>query len=202
VHRLIHSLLIWFIHFGIVGPFLLGVLDSSFLFLPLGNDLLVVVLVARERHQLPLLVATATLGSTAGVLLLDLVMRRGGEQGIRRFLDRRRFENLRKRIAERAGVALILACVAPPPFPFTLTVAAASALQYPRPQLLSIVAVCRAVRFLILGLLALRFGPHIIRIIRTSAFEWFMGGLVAFCLAGSAFQIARWIRSSRRAVPA
>ncbi len=61
-------------------------------------------------------------------------------------------------------MALVVACLAPPPFPFTMVVATNSALGYPRQRLLLTVAISRGVRFLILGLLAIKFGRAILRI--------------------------------------
>lgn len=40
--KFFHPLLQFLLHIGYFGPLLMGVLDSSFLFLPFGNDLLVV----------------------------------------------------------------------------------------------------------------------------------------------------------------
>ena len=49
VHGMVRHLLAWLLKLGVFGPLLLGIADSSFLFLPFGNDLLVVILVARNH---------------------------------------------------------------------------------------------------------------------------------------------------------
>ena len=70
---------------GLGGPglLLLGILDSSFLFAPLGNDLLVVAMTARARSVPPMLYYAfmSTVGSVIGCLLVDVVFRRAGEKG-------------------------------------------------------------------------------------------------------------------------
>lgn len=180
-----------------MGLVILGILDSSFLFLPVGNDLLLVILVARNHAHLPLYVAAASLGSMIGVLLLDLVCRKGGEEGLKKILSPSRFDYLKKKISQRAAAAIILACVAPPPFPFTAVIAAASAFQYPRPKLLAFVFAGRTMRFTALGLAALWFGRGILRIIRSTPFEWFMGAFIAVCVIGSTMSLIRWIRIGR-----
>ena len=48
MHEILHSLAHFFYALGGVGLVLLGTLDSSFLMLPLGNDLLVVALTAHH----------------------------------------------------------------------------------------------------------------------------------------------------------
>ena len=95
---------------------------------------------------------------------------------------------------EKGGRAIVLGCLAPPPFPFTLVVATTNALGYPRKKLLATVAAARAARFLILGYLAIRFGRHILRIADSEPFRWTMIVFVVLCIAGSALSIAKWVR--------
>jgi hypothetical protein len=61
------------LHLGYFGPVLMGILDSSFLFLPFGNDLLVVTLMARHHQGWLWYVLAAAVGSTIGVFALALV---------------------------------------------------------------------------------------------------------------------------------
>jgi len=192
VHVFVRHVALWLIHLGAFGPLVLGIFDSSFLVFPFGNDLLVVILTARNHDHLPLYVVTAALGSTAGVLLLDLVSRKGGEEGLKRMLSLPRLEYFKKKIGQHAALSLALASVAPPPFPFTLVVAATSAFQYPRARLLPVVFGARTIRFTLVSLLALRFGRGILRIIRSVGFEYFMLTLIAFCIVASLLQILRW----------
>lgn len=194
VHALIRHFLLWLIHLGVFGPLIFGVLDSSFLFFPFGNDLLVVALTARDHAHLPFYVLTAALGSAAGVFLLDLVSRKGGEEGLKKLMSQSRMRYLKKKIDERAGVAVGVASIAPPPFPFPLVIAATSAFQYSRKRLLAVVLAARAARFTVLGLLAIWLGRSILRMARAPEFTWFMLGLIVLCLAGSALQVVRWIR--------
>jgi membrane protein YqaA with SNARE-associated domain len=185
------------VQMGALGPLLLGILDSSFLFVPFGNDFLLVVLTSRDRDHLPLYVLSASLGSTLGVLLLDLVCRKGGQEGLKRMMSRRRFEYLKAKMATRSTLAVVIACLAPPPFPFTIVVAAASAFQYARSRLLTVVFLARAVRFTLLGVLALWLGRHILRIIRSEEFNWIMIGFSVLCVVGSTIQLFRWVQRSR-----
>lgn len=187
-----------FFQLGYFGPLVMGVLDSSFLFLPFGNDLLVVSLVARHHQGLVLYVLSAATGSTLGVLLLDLVARKGGEEGIQKVAGPKRFDYLKRKIGEKGGRAIVLGCLAPPPFPFTMLVATNSALGYPRLRLLWIVWLTRALRFAVIGLLAMKFGRAILRILNSSAFRWSMVVFIAICIVGSAFSITKWVRKSRR----
>src|SRR5437016_12750552 len=78
MNGIVQHLFAIFIRLGAFGPLLLGVFDSSFLFMPLGNDLLLVALTARDHKMLPVFAVMATAGSVLGCLLVDLVTRKGG----------------------------------------------------------------------------------------------------------------------------
>jgi len=190
-------LLAFFLHLGVFGPLILGVADSSFLFLPFGNDLLLVILLAQDHHLYLLYVVAAALGSTGGIFLLDLVCRTGGEEGLMKMLKPKRFEYLKKKIDKRAGFAVALACIAPPPFPFTPVIAAASAFQYPRERLLGIAFVVRLVRFSLVGLAAVEFGPQIVAIAKSKQFTWAMIMFIALCTVGSTISVTGWVKRSR-----
>jgi len=197
MHGLVHHLFRLFIHLGAFGPLILGILDSSFLFLPVGNDLLLLVLVARHHENVLIYVLAASLGSTAGVVLLDLVSRKGGEEGLQKMMKPKRFDYFKKKMRQRAAVPLAIACLAPPPFPFTPVIAAAGAFQYPRVRLLLVVFAFRTARFLLIGVAALLFGSRILVIVRSSEFTWFMIGFVVVCLVGSTISVISWVQRSR-----
>jgi membrane protein YqaA with SNARE-associated domain len=164
VAKIFRPFLLFLLHLGYFGPVLMGALDSSFLFLPFGNDLLVVVLVARNHHGLPWYVLTAACGSTVGVLGLVLVARKIGEAGIKNMAGTKRFDQLSRLIKKRGAIAIALACIAPPPFPFTMVIAASAALDYSLVRICLINFFCRGVRFVILGLLAIEYGKNFLKI--------------------------------------
>jgi membrane protein YqaA with SNARE-associated domain len=196
VRSIVHALFLFFTHLGAFGLLLLGVLDSSFLFLPLGNDLLLVALTVRNHAALPLYVAMAAAGSTLGCYFVDLIVRKGGGAGLKMVLSPKRLSYVEKKVGDRAAAALLVATLAPPPFPFTTVIAAVSALHYPRGKMLGIIAAGRLVRFTIIGLLAIWLGRHMLRMARTPAFEWSMGAFIALCVVGSAISIYKWVSGS------
>jgi membrane protein YqaA with SNARE-associated domain len=197
VSKFLHPFLQFLLHLGYFAPFMMGVLDSSFLILPFGNDLLVVVLVSRHHQALPFYILAAACGSTAGAFILALVAGKIGEEGIRKLAGEKQFKKLESRVNKRGGVAILLATLAPPPFPFTMVIATAAALGYSRLRLLSFNLLGRAIRFTVLGLLALKFGGTVLRVAHSSPFRWSMGIFVALCLLGSGFSIWHWISHTR-----
>jgi membrane protein YqaA with SNARE-associated domain len=183
---------------GYFGPLLMGVLDSSFLVLPFGNDLVIVGLVAQNPRGAPWYILSAACGSTLGALALALVSRKLGEEGLRKFAGEGRTEKLKNRIGHHAGIAVAVAGLAPPPFPFTTVIAAASAVDYPLWRILAVNFCARAVRFTVLSWLAMKYGRGVMRIAKTAPFEWSMAVFILLCLIASAFSIWRWLRKPRR----
>lgn len=195
--KILSPLLQFLFHIGYFGPLVMGIMDSSFLILPFGNDLVVVGLVAQHHKGVPLYVLSAAIGSTLGALLLALVARKIGEEGLRKIAGDKKYDKLRHRIGDRSGIAVAIAGLAPPPFPFTTVIAAVSALDYPVWRILMFNFVARALRFTILALLALEFGRQVLRIAHSPAFEWTMGGFIGLCLVASGFSIWHWMRTPR-----
>jgi membrane protein YqaA with SNARE-associated domain len=193
----IRHLLNIFLQLGALGILFLAIADDSFLFLPIGSDLLTVVLVARHHEQLPLCVLAGAVGSTMGVFLLDLVCRKGGEAGLKRLVRPKLLRYLKQQMERHAAVAIIITCLAPPPFPFGAAIATASAFQYPRPRLLVLVLIARAIRYSLVGWAAIYFGRRILRIADSAEFLWIMGGFIAFCAIGSVASIVHWVRIGR-----
>jgi CRP-like cAMP-binding protein len=87
--------------------------------------------------------------------------------------------------------------LSPPPFPFTAVVSTVCALGYPRKKLLAIVAISRALRFLLLGYLAIRYGRLIIRLANSAPFRWTMFFFVFVCIAGRVFSLLKWFRRGK-----
>ena len=172
----------------------MGVLDSSFLILPFGNDLLVVLLVARHHQAAVWYILCAACGSTVGASLLAGVSRKLGEEGITRLAGKKRYERLKYHINRHAAAAIAIGGLAPPPFPFTTVIAATAALNYSIWRLLLINYFARVVRFTLLSLLAIRFGRQIISVANSPAFKWSMFTFIALCVVASTFSIVHWLR--------
>lgn len=189
---------------GPLGLFGLGVADSSFLFAPMGIDFLLIALVVRKPDAIHGLyyAAAATAGSVLGCVVLDLIFRKAGESGLDRHLPRKRLDYVKRKVNRNAAWALIVASLAPPPFPFTPFIMAASALEYPRKHLLSVVAAARMVRFAVVAVLGLVFGTRILQWSSNEGMQIFLFALVVLCVGGSIASAYGWIRRSRKVAEA
>jgi membrane protein YqaA with SNARE-associated domain len=195
--HVLRSLAAFFFSLGGFGLLLLGVLDSSFLFMPLGNDLLVVALTAAHRERMFYYVLMATAGSVIGVAFTHWVSAKGGQKSIEGDNKSRRTAYVERKVKEHGGIAIATAALMPPPFPFTPFIIVAAALQYPRRKMLAIIAGCRALRFAIEGSLALIYGRRIIAMAKSPYVQGFIIALVVISMIGSAWSIYSWIRKSR-----
>jgi membrane protein YqaA with SNARE-associated domain len=149
------------------GLFVVAFLDSSFISLPQINDLLVVLMVVRNKTLMPYYAAMATLGSVAGCYVLYLIAGRGGEAFLAKRLKAGHIERAMALYRRRGVLALMIPALLPPPSPFKLFVLMAGiAGVRPLPFVLSI-AVARGVRYLVLGALAVRYGDFALELMRT-----------------------------------
>lgn len=197
--RLATAVFAFVMKFGGLGLLVLGVLDSSYLIAPWGNDLLLIALTARHP-TVPYMVyyaATSAVGSVIGCLLIDIALRPLGANGLEKHLSKRRLTRVRKNVGRNAAMALGVASLAPPPFPFTAFVMAAAALQYPRARLLAVVGATRMIRFTLLGALALRFGESILKWGMNPIAQGIIIGLMVFCIVGSVVSVYGWVKRSR-----
>ena len=190
-----------FVRMGAFGFLLLEALNSSFLYLPFANELLMLANVREGRRGAVWVfyVVMAALGTVVGVLILDLIARKMGEEGLKRLVRPRTFERLRKRLKERAGWALLFAASMPPPFPFTPFVLTASALQTPRRRMFPAIFAGRLVRFSAEALLAVHLGQRFVNYLNSDVFEYVIYGVIAVTVVGSAVLIRKWVQSGRDA---
>lgn len=178
------------------GLFLLSALDSSFLVLPFGNDLLLIALVSSNRNSLIWIgyVIVSAIGSVVGVLVVDLIMRKAGEEGLERFVSQQRIDTLKSKLENKAGITVFIATLIPPPFPFTPAVMTASALQTPRGKLLAAVFFGRLLRFGAEAVLALYFGRHVIAFINSEVVSYIVYGLIGIAVVLSTLSLMKWLK--------
>ena len=194
-----YSILSFFRRLGAAGLFLLGVLDSSFLVLPFGNDFLLISLVSSSRGAVWIFyVVASALGSLAGVFLVDLFMRRAGEEGLERFVKPERVKKLKEKLDKGLGWVVFTSTLLPPPFPFTPVIMSASALQCRRGKLFFAVFVGRLVRFTIEALLALYFGKQVLRFMDSPVVDYVVYALVAIGAVASVLSLVKWLHRNKK----
>jgi membrane protein YqaA with SNARE-associated domain len=147
---------------GGAGIFLIALLDSSVLSLPVFNDLLVIWSSVANPARMPYYALMATLGSLGGSLLLYYLAKKGGEVMFRKHAGARA-PKVRDWVQHNAFLSLALPCVFPPPMPFKAFVLAAGVFQVPLQTFLAALLVGRGLRYLGEGVLAVRYGAEATR---------------------------------------
>ena len=149
------------------GLFVVAFLDSSFISLPQINDLLVVLMVVRNKTLMPYYAGMATAGSVAGCYVLYLIAERGGEAFLAKRIKAGHTERALALYRRRGVLALMVPAILPPPAPFKLFVLLAGVAEVRPLQFIWSIAVARGLRYLVLGALAVRYGDFALELMRT-----------------------------------
>ena len=176
------------------GLFVIAFLDSSFLSLPQINDILVVLMVTQNKAWMPFYAAMATLGSIAGCYVIYFLAERGGQRFIKKRLHPGHAERALALYRRHGLLALMVPALLPPPAPFKLFVLMAGVAEVRPLQFVLAIAVARGIRYVALGVLAIRYGDLALELMRTRGRDvalWLAGLLVAMA-------IAWWLYARRR----
>lgn len=149
---------------GAWGVFAIAGIDASFLGMPL--DAIVATYVYQNPHRFLLYVIMASAGSATGSIVLYVIGYKGGEVLLEKKMPREKFERIRTRFDQHEFLTLMVPAMFPPPFPFKLFVLAAAAFEMSLQRFLLAIFAGRFVRFLILAIFTIKFGPEAIHILR------------------------------------
>ncbi|HEY0264598.1 MAG TPA: VTT domain-containing protein [Granulicella sp.] len=160
-------------HLGLVGVFLVSIVDSSFVPLPIPGitDVMIVVLAAHHDHW-PLLVALATAGSALGGYLSYQVGHTGGMAFLEKRVPPRIFERVCGWMEHHAILSVALPAILPPPMPLSPFVLAAGALNMSRRKFLTTFTISRGLRHLVAAWLGLRYGRQVLGIWNRFSDRW------------------------------
>lgn len=196
-----HALLKFFLSWW--GVVVLAALDSSlFVFVPLGNDALVVYMTARNRDAFWIYPLLATLGSTLGAALTYWIGTALGDAGLDRLMPRRRAERLKSRLERTGALALAAPAILPPPFPLTAFVLTSGALRVDAARFFGVFAATRVIRFGIEALLARRYGTGVLRFMHSPRFRWVVIGFAVMAVVGTAASLLAAARHKQSPVAA
>ncbi len=145
---------------GIWGVFAITFADSALLGMPV--DAIVAAYVYQDRKRLLFYVAMASLGSALGSIPLYFVGYLGGEKVLRKRISEERFQKIHQSFEKHEFWALMFPGMLPPPMPFKIFVLAAAIFEMRFAHFLAAIFAGRFVRFLVLCLLTLWFGPQIV----------------------------------------
>jgi membrane protein YqaA with SNARE-associated domain len=163
---------------GIWGPFAIAFADSALLGMPV--DAIVAAYVYNDRKRLLFYVTMASLGSVLGSVPLYLIGYAGGETLLRKRISEERFFRIHRSFERHEFWALMFPGMLPPPTPFKIFVLSAAAFEMRFRDFAAAIFAARFVRFLIVSLLTLRFGPQIVTLLVDlfrRHFAWVIGAI-------------------------
>jgi membrane protein YqaA with SNARE-associated domain len=165
---------------GMWGVFVIAFADSALLGMPV--DAVVAAYVYKDRGHFLLYVILASLGSALGSIPLYIVGYLGGEKVLRKRISEERFLEIHRSFEKHEFWALMFPGMLPPPMPFKIFVLAAAVFEMRFRDFLVAILAGRFVRFLVLSLLTLWFGPRIVGLVGTGFrrhFYWVLGIILA-----------------------
>ena len=165
---------------GIWGAFVIAFADSALLGMPV--DFVVASYVYKDRGRLLLYVAMASLGSALGSIPLYIIGYLGGEKVLRKRISEERFLKIHRSFEQHEFWALMFPGMLPPPTPFKIFVLGAAVFEMRFRDFLVAIFLGRFVRFLVLSMLVLWFGPEMVELfggILKRHWIWVLGTAVA-----------------------
>ena len=171
---------------GAWGVFVIAALDGAALGLPM--DPIVATYVYQNRSHFFLYVLMASAGSALGSIVIYGIGYLGGEELLRKRISPERFEKFHRAFEKHPFWSLMFPAMLPPPTPFKLFALAAAVSEMSFSHFLMAIFAGRFVRFLLLSILTLRFGPQFVHIFGTLFHEHWR-----WVLAAVAVGLAIWL---------
>ncbi len=141
-----HALLHLLFSLGLTGMFLVSIVDSSFVPLPIPGMTDIMLVVYAAQHANPwLLIAIATTGSALGGLFSHKVGQAGGLAFIEKRTPPRIFKRVTGWMESHAILAVALPAILPPPMPLSPFVLAAGALKMSRKKFMITFTISRLI---------------------------------------------------------
>ena len=147
----------YLITFGAFGLFAVALLDSTFVPLPSSADALMILLSTTYPSWMVLYALMATAGSAIGCWILYLISRRAGARALNKFSEAKQ-RRVKHWIEKYDAMAVLVATLLPPPFPFKLFVVTAGVFRFSLMRFMLAIIAGRAFRFLLEGYFAVRYG--------------------------------------------
>jgi membrane protein YqaA with SNARE-associated domain len=180
---------------GAWGVFAIAGIDGMGIPLPGAVDVVVATYVYNKPFLAPVYVMAAAVGSTLGCLVLYFIGYQGAEVILRKRMSPEKFERTRRSFEKHRVLALMVPAILPPPFPFKIFVMSAAAFEMTLAHFIVAILGGRLIRFAILALLTIRFGPEFVHFMGTTVRHHF---LLVLLIVGAMAAAGLLLRRARR----
>lgn len=151
--------------FGLLGLFLVSIVDASFVPLPIpGLTDIMIIIMAAQHHNWLLLILIAAAGSLVGGYFSYQVGASGGMAFIEKRISARSFHLVRDWMERHSILSVALPALLPPPMPLAPFVLAAGVIKVSRKKFLTTFTLSRIVRHSIAAWLGIHYGSHILHL--------------------------------------
>ena len=186
----------YLITYGAFGLFAVALLDSTFVPLPSSADALMILLSTTNPSWMVLYAFMATAGSAIGCWILYLISQRAGARALNKFSEAKQ-QRVKHWIEKYDAMAVLVATLLPPPFPFKLFVITAGVFRFSLLRFMLAIIAGRAFRFLLEGYFAVRYGAAAKEIL-AKYYPW-IGLALVVAIVLFVF-VKRWVRKETEAV--
>jgi membrane protein YqaA with SNARE-associated domain len=175
-----HTVMHFFFHLGVVGLFLVSIVDSSFVPLPIpGVTDIMLILYAAGHENIFLLVAIATVGSALGGLFSHAVGQAGGLGFLEKHVPPKILSRVTHWMETHAILAVSLPAILPPPAPLSPFVLVAGAVKMSRKKFMTAFTISRFFRHCIAVWLGVHYGRQVLHFWNKFSSKWGVTILVA-----------------------
>ena len=183
---------------GSWGVFFIAFIDSAMWGMPL--DPVVAGYVFAQPHKAPFYIVMAAAGSALGSLVIYYIGEKGGELLLEKRVGKARMERMRDQFDQHEFLTLMLPAMLPPPTPFKAIVLAAGVFKMHLRNFLLAIFLGRLLRFTLLAILTLMFGPQIVNFFGTVVIRhWAISLALFFAACGLIYLWFRWKTKRRKA---
>jgi membrane protein YqaA with SNARE-associated domain len=177
---------------GAWGVFAIAGIDGMGIPLPGAVDAVFATYVYSKPMLAWWYVIVASVGSALGCLVLYFIGYQGGEVLLRKRMSEEKFERTRRSFEDHRLLALMFPAMLPPPFPFKIFVLSAAVFEMKLAHFLLAIVGGRLIRFAVLALLTIEFGPQIVTFSATVVRQHF-----GILLLVAAVAVAVWLALRR-----
>ena len=151
--------------FGLLGLFLVAIVDSSFVPLPIpGLTDIMIIIMAAQHHNWLVLILVAAAGSLVGGYFSYQVGASGGMAFMQKRISARSFKLIREWMEHHNILSVALPALLPPPMPLAPFVLAAGVIKVSRKKFLTTFTISRVVRHSFAAWLGIHYGRSILRL--------------------------------------
>jgi len=190
-----------FLGVALDGPalFLVALADSSFLSIPEGNDILIVVLSTdKSWSDMAYYVLMTILGSVTGCLLLYSLGRKGGSPLLRKRFSAAHIARAEAMYRRYGLLTVLVSSILPPPCPFKIFVLSAGVFRMRTVNFVVSILIGRTLRYSMWGILAVLYGGAVKAYIQTNLARTGLAVFLAFLLFVALILGFHWVRYRRK----